>query len=261
MIATGLVLASLQPVAAIVYGQPTGAAFGNVGSMVEVRGQDTLQWCSGTLIRDGHGDGSNRGVFLTAAHCTAAIEEEGLTLADIRITFASDGVSDLIPVTGLYQHPKYGHKQSNPYDIAVLYFDEQTAETPATLAGDGYLSALGQQGLRTQTFTTVGYGVVRGEKTGGFKAIDWESMDRHYATQHVQSIERAWLTLAMNDRNEKNGGTCYGDSGGPHFHQAGAGLVLVALTVTGDAVCKAADKTYRIDTPWAAAFLEDALGS
>jgi hypothetical protein len=229
--------------------------------MVEVHGQDVSQWCSGTLIRDGRGDGSDVGVFLTAAHCTAAIEEEGLTLADIRITFASDGVSGLIPVTGLYQHPRYGHQQSNPYDIAVLYFDRRTGATPATLAEAGYLSELGQQGLRQQTFVTVGYGIVRDEKTGGYRSMDWNSVDRHYATQHAQSIEKAWLTLAMNDRNDSNGGTCYGDSGGPHFHQAGASLVLVALTVTGDAVCKAADKTYRIDTPWAAAFLEDALDS
>ena len=48
-----------------------------------------------------------------------------------------------------------------------------------------------------------------------------------------------------------NGGTCYGDSGGPHFLDG----VVVALTITGDAPCKALDKTYRLDTPWAQEFL------
>ena len=48
-----------------------------------------------------------------------------------------------------------------------------------------------------------------------------------------------------------NGGTCYGDSGGPHF----LGDVVVAVTVTGDAPCKATDKSYRVDTSEAHEFL------
>ena len=41
-----------------------------------------------------------------------------------------------------------------------------------------------------------------------------------------------------------DGGTCYGDSDGPHF----LGSVVVSVTVTGDVWCKATDKTYRVDT-------------
>jgi hypothetical protein len=54
-----------------------------------------------------------------------------------------------------------------------------------------------------------------------------------------------------------DGGTCYGDSGGPHFLGAGETEtnVVVSLTVTGDAVCKATDKTYRVDTQAARDFL------
>ena len=48
-----------------------------------------------------------------------------------------------------------------------------------------------------------------------------------------------------------SGGTCYGDSGGPHVQ----GGYLVSLTVTGDTVCKATDKTYRLDRPWVHDFL------
>jgi hypothetical protein len=48
-----------------------------------------------------------------------------------------------------------------------------------------------------------------------------------------------------------DGGTCYGDSGGPHY----LGNVVVAVTVTGDAYCKATDKDYRVDTSQARAFL------
>jgi hypothetical protein len=56
-----------------------------------------------------------------------------------------------------------------------------------------------------------------------------------------------------------NGGTCYGDSGGPHFiHLNGIETDIVALiTVTGDAVCKATDKDYRMDTESARTFLSN----
>jgi secreted trypsin-like serine protease len=54
-----------------------------------------------------------------------------------------------------------------------------------------------------------------------------------------------------------NGGTCYGDSGGPHFiHLDGAETnIVVSITVTGDAPRKATDKTYRMDTESARSFL------
>ena len=54
-----------------------------------------------------------------------------------------------------------------------------------------------------------------------------------------------------------NGGTCYGDSGGPHFiHLKGVETnIVAAITVTGDAPCVATDKTYRMDTDSARSFL------
>ena len=61
-----------------------------------------------------------------------------------------------------------------------------------------------------------------------------------------------WLNLAMTPTNG-NGGTCYGDSGGPHF--IGDTDVIISITVSGDAPCKALDKTYRVDTAEAQEFL------
>ncbi len=54
-----------------------------------------------------------------------------------------------------------------------------------------------------------------------------------------------------------DGGTCYGDSGGPHFIWIdGVETNIVAsITVTGDAQCKALDTTYRMDTEAARDFL------
>ncbi|HKI22367.1 MAG TPA: hypothetical protein VKA24_03010 [Gaiellaceae bacterium] len=52
-----------------------------------------------------------------------------------------------------------------------------------------------------------------------------------------------------------SGGTCYGDSGGPHFLGGMTSSLLVSLTVTGDAMCRATDLTYRLDTYVAQEFL------
>jgi hypothetical protein len=64
------------------------------------------------------------------------------------------------------------------------------------------------------------------------------------------------MTLSMNDATG-DGGTCYGDSGGPHFLGASESEtdIVASITVTGDAVCKATDKTYRMDTDSARDFL------
>jgi len=64
----------------------------------------------------------------------------------------------------------------------------------------------------------------------------------------------AWLNLAENP-SIGSGGTCFGDSGGPHFLGGVESNLEVALTVTGDAVCRATDKDYRLDTPTARDFL------
>jgi hypothetical protein len=52
-----------------------------------------------------------------------------------------------------------------------------------------------------------------------------------------------------------SGGTCYGDSGGPHF--LGSSNLVVSITVTGDRFCRATDVTYRTDTVSARNFLRD----
>ncbi len=65
------------------------------------------------------------------------------------------------------------------------------------------------------------------------------------------------LADATSSRNPStgSGGTCFGDSGGPHFLGGAASTLEVAITVSGDSVCRATDKTYRIDTPSARDFL------
>ena len=68
----------------------------------------------------------------------------------------------------------------------------------------------------------------------------------------LNAINPAWLRISMNPATG-NGGTCYGDSGGPNF--LGNTDVIAATTITGDAVCRAPNVTYRLDTTSARSFL------
>ena len=52
-----------------------------------------------------------------------------------------------------------------------------------------------------------------------------------------------------------SGGTCYGDSGGPHF--VGDSNLIASITVTGDRWGRATDVTSRMDTASARNFLKD----
>ena len=67
---------------------------------------------------------------------------------------------------------------------------------------------------------------------------------RMVATGTLNAINKTWLRISMNPATG-NGGTCYGDSGGPNFLSVSGQPVLVAVTIRGDAVCRATNVVYR----------------
>ena len=79
---------------------------------------------------------------------------------------------------------------------------------------------------------------------------------RYRTVGTVNAMTPTWLRASMN-ASTGNGGTCYGDSGGPNFLGAGATEtnIVAATTITGDFVCRATNVDYRLDTPSARAFL------
>jgi len=72
--------------------------------------------------------------------------------------------------------------------------------------------------------------------------------------QSLKSLQGAWLGLSQQP-STGDGGPCFGDSGGPHVLGGATSNLLVATTVTGDSQCRAFDKSYRVDTASARAFL------
>jgi hypothetical protein len=243
-----LILAvGVLPAAAITFGQPDGNQHPNVGAMIvqEPDGEYYL-YCSGTLIAPD--------VFLTASHCTVAAAAYGADPHDVYVTFDPiyDGAATLH--RGTYDiNPNYGHDMHDLHDVAVIILDVPIMHiTPAQLPPAGLLDDMkGAHELKGQEFVTVGYGRLRNEKTRGPHAMG-DAGERYYAEQTFQALKPYWLQLSMNPSTD-NGGTCYGDSGGPHF--LGDSNMVVSLTVTGDAWCRATDVTYRLDTDSARAYL------
>lgn len=258
----GLVLA--LPAVAITNGVPDGNDHPNVGSIVLRHDPATsgfpdlpplLQWCSGTLIDDD--------VFLTASHCTVDLTFFSDDLGfEVLVTFDPMIQAGATFFTGTWvTNPNYNGFQgkggsSDPGDVAVILLDDSPGITPAQLPEEGLLDDLKKSGeLKNTRFTAVGYGTVRdGIRTGPAGILD--NLDRNRSEQGFLSLTKAWLTLPMTEPTG-DGGTCFGDSGGPHFiHVDGLETDIVAsITVTGDAVCKATDKTYRMDTDSARGFL------
>jgi secreted trypsin-like serine protease len=237
LISTAVVVVTLAIVAsasAITNGVPDGNVHPNVGGLVAAQAYSDGTWiyCSGTLI--------SPTVFLTAAHCAEGDR--------VRVTFDTDyQAGDKVYWGTWHADPLYNQSQSDPHDIAVVVLDRTVNTTPASLPTAGSLSSL----PANQQFTSVGYGAYEVTNEPGGHQYLYNDV-RMVATGTLNSINPAWLRISMNP-SHGDGGTCYGDSGGPNF--LGSSNVIAATTITGDSVCRSTNVDYRLDTPSARAFL------
>ena len=256
--ALALTATAVMPASAIVYGQPTGGLYPNVGALIaefDVEGEP-LKFivCTGTLVDDGDHDGSSN-LFLTAAHCI--FDEQVWVSFDDDIDTDPTKFDSVVPGQPLIAGTATPHERfaccgaNDTFDIAMVELEQEVAIAPAQIVEANQLSDMTNADLRSERFTAVGYGTVRETRTKAWQSIIEPEGIRSYATQSALSLTKAWLTLSMNEATS-DGGTCFGDSGGPHFMEDGT---LASITVTGDMFCKATDKTYRLDTPVAQEFL------
>ena len=228
-------LALVAPAGAITFGSPDGSGHPNTGGLVASKAYSDGTWiyCSGTLV--------SPTVFVTAAHCAEGDR--------VRVTFSSAyKAGDKVYKGTWHADPGYNQVQSDPHDLAVVVLDQAiTTIAPAKLPKAGSLSNL----AGSQRFTSVGYGAYEVTNEPGGHRYLYDDV-RGVATGTLNSINPAWLRISMNP-STGNGGTCYGDSGGPNF--LGTSNILAATTITGDAVCRSTNVTYRLDTVAARSFL------
>jgi hypothetical protein len=257
----GAALIAVAPALGITFGQPDEDRHPYVGALIVKLDDGTLiPWCSGTMVGEK--------AFLTAAHCTFFAElifgpgnyELGATfVTDLGLDDAAPAFdeSDVVMGTG-YTHPSFDGKVSanaKRVDIAVVMLDDDPGVGRATLPTAGLLETID---LQQASFTAVGYGVGRDDKRHGPQSLFDDGL-RRYSEQTATQFNRSWLLLSMNPATG-DGGTCYGDSGGPHFLGTGAAATtVVSVTSWGDRYCRSTDWTARVDTPEALSFIEEVI--
>lgn len=213
--------------------------------------------CSGTMI--------TTNVFLTASHCTAYYTQElapagyrAYVSLDQSIPFGdkTSNKTKLFAVSNVVTNPNYNQAQSDSGDIGVLILQNPVrGVTPATLPECGLLDQLAaQNGLKGAVFTAVGYGLQNRVVGGGVPYFqDVNPIPRMYAFSSFDSLNGGYIRLSQNP-STGNGGTCFGDSGGPDFLPLNGQSILAAITITGDSVCRSTNVDYRTDTASAQAF-------
>lgn len=246
---------------AITYGfVDSNNTYSNVGAFI-VKSPTTGQIfpiCSGTMI--------TANVFLTASHCTIYFQQElalrGFTAyvsLDGSIPFGdlTSGKTKLLAVSQVVTNPNYNQSQSDSGDIGALILQSNVhGVTPAVLPTCGLFDQLvAQNGLKTAVFTNVGYGVQNRVVGGGVPFFqDMNPIPRMYSFSSFNSLNGGYIRLSQNP-STGNGGTCFGDSGGPNFMNLNGQLIIGAITITGDSVCRSTNVDYRLDTTSAQGFL------
>ena len=261
----GLVIGSLllasPKASAITYGfVDSNNAFRNTGAFI-IKSPTTgeiFPICSGTMI--------TANVVLTASHCTAFYQQDlapqgfvAFVSLDQSIPFGSltSNNTKLLSVAHVVTNPNFNQSQSDPGDIGVLILDKDVkGVTPAVLPSCGLLDQLNaQNGFKNATFTNAGYGLQNRVVGGGVPFFqDVNPIPRMFSFSGFNSLGGAFMRLSQNP-STGNGGTCFGDSGGPNFLTVNGQQLIVSITITGDAVCRSTNTVYRLDTLSAQGFL------
>jgi hypothetical protein len=228
---------------AITNGGPDGNGHPEVGELLAQQAFSDGTWveCTGTLIAPR--------VFLTAEHC-----DEGVSRVEVTFASTFNRATSTTYWGTWHGDPGYTNSQSDPHDIAVVYLDQPVSGiTPAELPTAGSLSNL-PAGTR---FTSVGYGAQAVTNGPGGKTFHYADV-RYVAVGTLSSVpgNGSWLRVSQN-ASIGNGGTCYGDSGGPNFLGAGSSEthIVAATTITGDTPCRSRNVDYRLDSASARSFL------
>ena len=244
LVAAGvLALAVVSTAVAITNGVRDGNAHPNVGAFLVKRGDNWRVLCTGSLVAPR--------VFLTASHCTSYADANGWQVA---VTFQStdaEHATTVLPghtVTNPLYKPPYNH------DVSIIVLDKAQPGPYVPLPRVGLLDDLKKAGaLDSADFVNVGYGTHEAVNGAGGKDFPFDG-DRWMSVSSYSSLNQDMIHLHQKD-NRDEGGTGYGDSGGPTLLNGTA----IAVVSTGDVPCWSTSVNTRTDTQEAADFLRPYL--
>jgi hypothetical protein len=268
LIATAALTMTVGPAGAITGGQVDGNGHPNVAMIVFYQPDGRFR-CSATLV--------SPTVLVTAAHCTAGVLGKTIvtfdTVAPTSTPRAADDAGNGFSDTGYtaaptgwlagtpHAHPLWDDalRLNDLHDMGVVVLDTPyNGATPAKLPPAGYLDGLatGRGGLSKQEFELVGYGVFfEKPESGPQKPTEVDDKTRRVTTAVGQNVTTQTLKLAENAKDQRaGGGTCFGDSGGPVFHD---GILVGDTSFGASQFCRSAGGYYRLDTEDARSFLDD----
>ena len=238
--------------------------YANVGGVVWLPpdGSGPILGLSGILIHPR--------VLLTAGHGTIYLEANAWMIPDLYVSFGTDAFdpSTWHEVEAVITHPNYNdiaYGSQSQNDVGVVILKEPIYDLPlATLPYAGFLDELQKAKLLREPgqggtpFKVAGYG----------STLEWPppvTTDgdgwRRFADSDYLALLPGWL-VAQQTFATGNGGTGYGDSGGPAFWiQPDGTRVLVALTGHGDQNCVAMNFYWRVDLPETLDFIDWAINT
>lgn len=285
LVAAALV-ATAVPATAITGGQPDGEGHPNVGLIafyseeVPDSGIYYRFRCSATLVAPN--------VLLTAAHCTEGTARKTIVTFDsviaeqppAPIPRAEDDTADTAPdglgssrlgysgenlPSGWYAgtaetHPLYSDftDLKNWNDVGVVVLDQPiTGISPAKVAPSRFLDQFTPNILNKTLFTPVGYGTeVRKPDAGPQKPTPMSyPLIRRVTTSNGQKLtDQILQTNGVPNNQLGDGGTCFGDSGGPTFKD---GYVVTVTSYGYTNNCRYLDGLQRVDIPVVQDWLDD----
>ena len=305
VVACGAVVAATTPPAgAIIGGSPDNGEHPYVGQLlfyvpdaVDPRFDDPGGWfnCTGTLL--------DEDTVVTAGHCTYAVGVEGEVPEDplhggtdvwFTVSEAPDysvlpPSTDFVPdrnqerydawseildasdewseAATTYTHPEYVDAQFLLHDLGVVELSEPIPlDEYGSLPEEGYLDRYySKRAKQRGLFESVGYGL---EDSGPKFSLGGDT--RRKATRKLVSFKGAYgyknIAVMFSHRGSgTDGGTCFGDSGGPTFDKTTAAIearnIIVAVTSFGMNYNCNSSGSYRIDQPDDLAFLADPAGA
>lgn len=256
-----LVATAMTPASAVTFGEPDDDGHQHVGLLVfDVDGSPAWR-CSGTLL--------SPTVMLTAGHCTYGTSGG-------RVWFESD-VGAGIPGNGypfaggtgiefkaIHTHPEYDALVFVYHDLGIVELSEPVdlaQEHYGTLPRVGLLDELAvKRGRQDTSFTVVGYGLQRVKPALRADLVRYRGTVELIDVNGTAGIPAGTSASFTNSAGKGNGegGTCFGDSGGPIFH--GDSNVIAAITSYGlNANCAGTGGGYRVDTVDDQAFINSVL--